>query len=143
MNSIHIEKMKEVDIKEAAQVFMNVFNGEGQSWDESSSLSHIKENYSGDSDFIAKDGDKIVGILIGLPDTSDNTVYLYIDSFAVLKEYRGTGIGKSLWEAAMNYAKEMDYGGIRLLTHPDFKSYEWYKRMGLKESGWREVYIDF
>lgn len=60
----------------------------------------------------------------------------YLDSMAILPEYRGFSIGKSLIEAAIEQGKTQGYKRFTLLVDcnkPRLKAY--YKSMGFKETG--------
>lgn len=60
----------------------------------------------------------------------------YLDSMAILPEYRGYGIGKSLIEAAIEQGKSLGYNTFTLLVDcnkPKLKAY--YENIGFKEIG--------
>lgn len=60
----------------------------------------------------------------------------YLDSMAIKPEYRGSGIGKKLIEAAINHGRELGYTKFTLLVDvakPRLKAY--YESMGFKEVG--------
>lgn len=60
----------------------------------------------------------------------------YLDSMAILREYRGFSIGKSLIEAAIEQGKSQGYKRFTLLVDcnkPRLKAY--YESMGFKENG--------
>lgn len=131
--------MTENDINEIANVFLESFNNEGESWTQETALAHVGQNFFGDAHWVAKDDDKVVGFLMGIVLTREHGDELFIDSVAVLSEHRGKEIGKQLWSLAEKFVEENNLHGIRLLANPNFKSFDWYKNMGFKESNWVEL----
>lgn len=133
-------KMEKSDLKEVGEIFYNTFNSVGEPWTKVTSQQYVKENYHGDCHFVALLDKKIIGMLMAIPLTREKGTELFIDSIVVLPEYQKTSIGKKLWKKANVYAKDNHFTGIRLLTNPQLESFNWYKKMGYKKSGWIEVY---
>lgn len=77
--------------------------------------------------FVAKEEDKIVGIIMG------HSYYkeVYIDDLIVLEEYRNKHIGTKLIETVENYFKNKEFENINLTTYK-FQAPEFYKKCGFK-----------
>ena len=59
-----------------------------------------------DSIFVAKD--KTVVVFLSVEVYHENEDYIYLNDFAVKKEYRNKGIGSALLKAAESYAREIN-----------------------------------
>ncbi len=77
--------------------------------------------------FVAKENDKIVGIIMG------HSYYkeIYIENLIVLEEYRNKHIGTKLIETVENYFKNKGFENINLTTY-NFQAPEFYKKCGFK-----------
>ena len=77
--------------------------------------------------FVAKEDDKIVGIIMG------HSYYkeVYIDDLIVLEEYRNKHIGTKLIETVENYFENKGFENINLTTYK-FQAPEFYKKCGFK-----------
>lgn len=93
---------------------------------------NIECNYT-PFNFIAKENDKIVGILAG------HTYYqeVYVENLIVLEQYRNKRIGKSLIEEVESYYKDKGFENINLTTYA-FQAPEFYKKCGFKVEFVRE-----
>ncbi len=93
---------------------------------------NIECNYT-PFNFIAKENDKIVGILAG------HTYYqeVYVENLIVLEQYRNKRIGKSLIEEVESYYKDKGFENINLNTYA-FQAPEFYKKCGFKVEFVRE-----
>lgn len=83
--------------------------------------------------FIAKENEKVVGILAG------HTYYqeVYVENLIVLEQYRNKRIGKSLIEEVESYYKDKEFENINLTTYA-FQAPEFYKKCGFKVEFVRE-----
>lgn len=140
MNDFKIEKMNESDLSEVAKIFCTVFSEEGENWDEENSLKRVTDNFQSDAHYVARVDGKIVGMIMAMPVTLELTTALLVDSFVVLKEYRGKGIGKELWKNVEEHAKRNEYKSVRLFAHPKWNSYNLYMKIGYQPSGWVELF---
>ena len=138
-----IEKMLESDFKGVVKVLIESLNNEGEDWNHDTSLTHIKQNYDPEYCFVAKEENIIVGFLIGGESTMFNMNGLFLDLICVLPEYQGKGIGRKLYEEFKTLAKESGKEGFILLANPNWKSFDWYKKMGYEKTGWVELYKYF
>ncbi len=73
----------------------------------------------------AFDGDRMIGMGRAI---SDNISDAYIQDIAVLKEYRGCGIGSKIVEKIIEELKSRDVDWIALIGEPGTESF--YKRLG-------------
>ncbi|HIT70700.1 MAG TPA: GNAT family N-acetyltransferase [Candidatus Scatovivens faecipullorum] len=77
--------------------------------------------------FIAKDNNKIVGIITG------HSYYkeVYISDLIILKNYRNKKIGTKLVKKVEEYFKDKEFENINLTTY-NFQAPEFYKKLGFK-----------
>ena len=83
--------------------------------------------------FVAKEGDKLVGIITG------NSYYkeVHIGDLIVLEEYRNQHIGSKLMETVENYYKDKGFENMNLTTY-GFQAPEFYKKCGFEVEFIRE-----
>lgn len=77
--------------------------------------------------FIAKEGDKVVGIIAG------HSYYkeVYISDLIVLEQYRNNHIGTLLIKAVEDYYKNKGFDNMNLTTY-SFQAPEFYKKCGFE-----------
>lgn len=75
--------------------------------------------------FIAKENNKIVGVLTG------HSYYkeIHVEDLVVLKEYRKNHIGFNLMKSMEDYFKNKDFENINLTTY-EFQAPEFYEKCG-------------
>lgn len=83
--------------------------------------------------FVAKEGDKIIGILTG------HSYYkeVYISDFIVLEQYRNKHIGTALMEYCIAHFKDREFDNINLTTYR-FQAPQFYEKQGFKLEFTRE-----
>ena len=83
--------------------------------------------------FIAKDNEKIIGIITG------HSYYkeVYISNLIIFDEYRNKRIGTKLIKTVEDYFKDKGFENINLTTY-DFQAPEFYKKCGFKVEFIRE-----
>ena len=83
--------------------------------------------------FIAKEDNKIVGIITG------NSYYkeVHISDLIIVEEYRNKRIGSKLIETVEKYYKDKDFENINLTTY-GFQAPEFYKKCGFEVEFVRE-----
>ncbi len=141
MNNVVIDLMDEKDLDEVAKVFVEVFNDAGENWTIDIAQEHVEKNFFGDCHFVARIEGEIVGFVIAMPLIFERGLSMFVDAVGVLPKYQRKGIGTLLWKKMNVHVEAIgEYDAIRLLTHPDFRSFEWYKKMGYEKSGWVEVF---
>ena len=78
---------------------------------------------------VARDGDKIVGVLFGLTDFS---YWLYVTDSGVDREYEGLGIGRSLMKKAHELAGGEKDIAVYLIANEN--AIPFYEKLGMKLS---------
>lgn len=139
-DSVAIRLMKTEDLERVAEIFLAAFNGVGEHWSRETALQHICESFFDQFHYVAMSDREIVGFILAIPLIREKGKELFIDTIAVLPEFQNKGIGKMLWEKITVEAKNNNLVGIRLLSNPHLASFNWYKKIGFKESGWIEVF---
>ncbi len=83
--------------------------------------------------FVAKDGEKQIGIITG------HSYYdeIHVGDLIVDEEYRHQGIGKALMNQVEEYFKDQDFENINLTTY-EFQAPEFYKKCGFEVEYIRE-----
>ncbi|MBD5135502.1 MAG: GNAT family N-acetyltransferase [Lachnospiraceae bacterium] len=84
--------------------------------------------------FVACHNDEILGVVLGypVPDLSSDTVY--IDTFVVAENIRGSGIGKKLLMEVSKQNRTDNIRILRLQTEKTKEAYRIYKHLGFYES---------
>jgi len=82
--------------------------------------------------FIAKDGEKVVGVCR----TIESEVGNKLQAIYVLPEYQGKGIGKMLWETAKTIFNPGKNIFVEVATF-NTKAIEFYKKLGFTDTGRR------
>lgn len=96
----------------------------GREFEKFAIKNELSLNYN-DFVFIAKDDEKIVGIITG------HSYYkeIYIADLIILNEYRNQHLGTRLLETVENHYKRKNYDNINLTTY-NFQAPEFYKKCG-------------
>ena len=92
----------------------------------------IKCNYISFA-FVAKDNDKIVGVITGKSYYKE----VHISDLIVLEQYRNKRIGSKLLETVEKYYSNKGFGNINLTTY-GFQAPEFYKKCGFNVEFVRE-----
>lgn len=135
MKTLKIRMLKKADIPKLAKVFQEAFNSVNQGWSLAGSKTYLREHMHCTLKLIALAGDEVVGFLIGTKDVDA----LVVNAVGVSPESMNKGIGKMLWNSAMEYVKREKLDAIRLVADPKSIAYQWYRKLGLKENGWVEM----
>lgn len=131
--NIKIEQLEYDDLEQYKHLIDSCFEN-------SEDLEYYKRNYNKNYNyiiFIAKDNNKIIGSI------TLYKVHLFTFSFqpaieifnvAVLKEYRRKNIAKTLFEYAIEYAKNNNYKSIYLTClDTAYEAHRLYENVGLKK----------
>lgn len=135
MAEYKIENFKVDEVADIALVMREAFNSVDQNWDEAGSISYIKSHFGSSFNKVARNGSKIIGIIIA--DKKDN--HLFIDAIGVLPDFMGQGVAKQLWSAALEYGKAENLDSIKMITDPKSVDYQWYLKLGFNDTGWVEM----
>ncbi|CAM3275387.1 GNAT family N-acetyltransferase [Sporolactobacillus spathodeae] len=95
-------------------------------------------DYLEDGALILYDQNRAIGIVQGLDDTYDDAPIMCIGPLAVIPDYQGRGLGRTLLRASINFAKQ--HGYTRTILCVDGKN-ERAKTLYLHE-GFKEVHAD-
>lgn len=142
MSQYKLSNLSEADIESAGDLFYDVFGppGIGESWTKETASQHVSENsFRKDFCFVAREDGHLVGLLLAFPLARDDSVDLFVDTIAVLPNFQFQGIGKELLNQVLRVAQHNGLSGYRLLANPKLTSFKWYKKLGMKESGWIEL----
>lgn len=121
-------------------VFFDAFNSVGENWTLEFCQKRLEQYFDPQTCWIAETDGNIIGILTGKVDNVTDHQELHIDILAVDPTVHNSGAGKKLLQAAEDYVKAQGLGGMWLSAGMELPSYDWYKKMGFKESKWRAVY---
>jgi N-acetylglutamate synthase-like GNAT family acetyltransferase len=140
MHNLSISPMNKKDIDVLKVFFVQAFRDElGEPWTEETSERHLLEAFNKDHCFSIKRAGQVIGGIFAYPLVLEKGTEIFIDVFVVSSEERGSGAGKMLFDHIIAHAKEKNFVGVRLLSNPKLRSYDWYHKMGLNESGWVEL----
>lgn len=95
---------------------------------------------------VAQNDQKIIGLsLYYFRYSTWKRKRLYIEDIIVNESFRGEGIGKNLFEATIQKAKELNCSGLQLqVLNWNKPAIEFYKKIGLKlDDTWANASIDF
>ena len=121
---INIEYKKELN-----EEFYKLINDEFNKYAQKNGVACNYESFA----FIAKEDDKIVGIITG------HSYYkeVYIEDLIILEEYRNKHIGSKLIETVEDRFKGKEFENINLTTY-GFQALEFYKKCGYEVEFTRE-----
>lgn len=142
MSTISIRNMTTEDQQECGELFLQIFgpNGCGESWTLETSIAHIQEgSFDTEFCFVAESEGKIIGLVTAFPTSRESGKDLYIETIGVISSRQGEHIGSDLYAKVTELAQQKGFQHVRLLANAQFLSYEWYKKMGMQESGWVEM----
>lgn len=138
---LEIKKLTKEDLPIIAKFFSDNFssNGLGEPWGLENSFKHIEEVFNEEYSIKAIDNNELVGGLIAYPATYERGTEFYIDTIVVKTDKQRKGIGTQLINYAINSAKNKNLIGVRIITNHKIPAYKWYRKIGLKDSGWVEM----
>ena len=138
-----IRNMTRDDLETAAEVFYTAFNSVGEKWAKETCLKRIEQYFNPDTCFVAESDGVVVGFLTGKLDNVLDHQELYIDILAVDPKNHKLGVGTKLLEVAETYAKSCGYKGMWLSAGTELPSFDWYSKIGFKQSKWVTLYKIF
>jgi len=131
--------MSRKQLDEVVDLFFNTFTQVGEEWNRENAKKHIEESFFGECHFVAKEKNKIIGVLLAFPLTKVAGTELFIDTIAVRPDYQKMGIGTMLINKAFEYVRLHGFVAVSLQANKKLQSYHWYKSLGLSETGWIEL----
>jgi ribosomal protein S18 acetylase RimI-like enzyme len=88
----------------------------------------------GNTAYVAKEGEKVIGYLFGL--FSQTAPVSYVKFIGVRQSYQRKGIGRSLYEHFTNFAREKGCKELKAITSPANKaSIAFHKSIGMELTG--------
>ncbi len=133
-------EIKKLDIESFDQFFDLL--SQMSEWEDRGALAiEVKERLRGDyfceqpkyESLVAMDQGKLAGFIVFLKTyaTFDAKQIMYIEDLFLREEYRGHGVGGTLFERAMEIAKERGYSRIELLAFGEGPK-KFYEKFGFK-----------
>ena len=111
--------------REAIEIRITVFTEEQGFFDEFDDTDKIATH------FIMFDGEKAIATCRVFE--KEGGEYHVLGRFAVLKEYRGRGVGRTMLEAAEKYVRSV--GGVGIILHSQLRAIRFYEKCGYQGYG--------
>ncbi len=111
--------------REAIEIRITVFTEEQGFFDEFDDTDKIATH------FIMFDGEKAIATCRVFEKEGEE--YHVLGRFAVLKEYRGRGVGRTMLEAAEKYVGSI--GGVGIILHSQLRAIRFYEKCGYQGYG--------
>ena len=135
MSDVLVRDYQEGDLEGAARVMRVAFNSVDQGWSEEGALEYMKDVSSYVCRLVAVQGGEIVGLLVAKKEDKS----FVVGAIGVDPEQMGRGIGRSLYETAMERAGALGCTSVRMVADPKSAAYKWYMKLGFEANGWVEV----
>jgi len=137
-----IVSFQEQHIPEMTKIFMALWPG----WSTEAAKKNLEVHlgYSPEYCFVVLDDTEtcIGGIFCFVIPLKQGSA-VYISFLGVDEKYRSKGIAKKLFQEVFEIAKENNIHYIDLLVHDKNEVViEWYKRLGFRDTGYREMLLD-
>jgi len=135
-----IRKANSKDLKQIAEIYKEVYSEAPyhEKWNKKMALERVRDELEDGKIYIAEVEKKVAGFIAFSTYEWFDGKWGYIDDFAMLKEYRGMGIGKMLMKKAEDDLRKAKARVIDLRVHKKAKAFNMYKKLKYKENG----YID-
>jgi len=135
-----------VDAKEISELFFanyaeSPYDG---TWTKETVHQHVLDMVGPCKDYSFKavvDG-KIVGVIYAMPQCWPKGRVLYIFHCHVALGFRGSGIGKKMYEYMLSLAKEKEFYQVSLQSHKDSKAFGFWKQKGFSEDPYVYMSLD-
>ena len=121
-----------INIEHKENLDKEIYNIIDEEFEEFANKNEIKCNYISFA-FVAKDNDKIVGVITGKSYYKE----VHISDLIVLEQYRNKRIGSKLLETVEKYYSNKGFENINLTTY-GFQAPEFYKKCGFNVEFVRE-----
>jgi ribosomal protein S18 acetylase RimI-like enzyme len=135
-----IRKAKSGDLKDIAEIYRKAYSESPyyEKWNRKMALERVRDELEDGKIYVAEVEKKIAGFIAFSTYEWFDGRWGYIDDFAMLKEYRGRGIGKMLMKKVEDDLRKTGVRTIDLRVHRKAKAFNMYKKLKYKENG----YID-
>jgi len=131
-----IRKVEKSELKKTSRIFKEVFNDRPylDKWTNKTALEHIKHEFLIGEIFIFLEEKEIIGLIVIRKGVAPDGNVAEIKDFAILKKYRGKGIGTKVIQEIESKLKKENYKGIYLETYHKSKAVDFYKKNKYKLS---------
>ena len=131
-----IIKAKKFELNEISKIFKKVFNDKPylDKWTDKTAIAHIMHEFLIGEIFIFLGEKKIIGFIVIRKCVVPDGNIAEIRDFAILKKYRGTGMGSKAIKKIERKLKKEKYKGIYLETYHKSKAVDFYKKNKYKLS---------
>ena len=128
-----IERAKQRDLNEISDIFIveSAKKPYKQKWTKKTALKKIKEFFKRGTIYLVRTKEIIGFIIVDIDPKKEKT---FIDELWLRHNYQGRGIGKTLIKFIENEYKKIGVKLIRLISKGKSEAFNFYKRLGYKES---------
>lgn len=136
-----IRRAKRSDLEQIAEIYRKAYSEPPyyERWNKKMALERIRDELEEGKIYVAEVDNKVAGfIAFSTYDWFDGK-WGYIDDFAMLKEYRGMGIGTALMKKVEDDLRKAKAIVIDLRVHKKAKAYNMYKKLKYKENGYVDM----
>ena len=138
MSNLKVELMKEENIEECVDVFINTFTKEPwfDTYESREQVINFFNNYFKNNYFLGYVGSvegKIVALSLGMKKPWIEGIEYYVDEFCVNYEDQGKGIGSEFLKEIEKDIKEKGLNGFLLNTEKGYPSEKFYLKNGFKQ----------
>jgi aminoglycoside 6'-N-acetyltransferase I len=131
-----IRKATKKDIPEMGNLIKKEFakSPYKEKWSKTSLNKTLKDFFNSGYAILATDSKNIIGLIILKEQEYCDGKWMVIEELVVDGKFQGRGIGRKLIEEIENISKKGKFSQIYLSTHKGSKAFQFYKRLGYKES---------
>ena len=132
------------DIDRVSKIFLAAQGpeGNGEDWNIETSKGYVQKHF-GEYSIVAEHNSSVVGFCLAEKEPIESGNELLIQMVAVNPEVQKNGIGRLLWQSVISEAESSGLFGVRLLANKNHYSYKWYKNIGLDDTGYVEMNMNF
>jgi ribosomal protein S18 acetylase RimI-like enzyme len=133
-----IRKAKSSDLEYVAEIYKKAYSERPylEKWNKGMLVKKLKEDSKTTEIYVADTDKRVVGFIMFSIYDWYNGKWAYIEDFAILKEYRGMGLGKSLMERVETDCKNAHVKRILLDVYKKANAINLYTELGYKENGY-------
>ncbi len=136
-----IRKANSRDSKGIAEIYRRVYSEAPyhEKWSKKTALERVRDELEDGKIYVAEVEKKVAGFIAFSTYEWFDGKWGYIDDFAILKEYRGRGIGKMLMKKVEEDLRKAKVKVIDLRVHKKAKAFNMYKKLKYKENGYVDM----